>query len=173
MDIFVTCDKCGKNIVVDEGAAGFTIDCPQCGRAVYVSSVVPKPKDAPVRVEIKPPRHDPLVPTYESREKPDIHPSIQAGVHCLLVLVAIEIIGFLAIRQNMLWADIFLFASTPFVFAPLLCAVYGMCAGHVRDGLSVLGGLALILAISCWLIFAPLLSPNGQGMQQILKPFLR
>lgn len=61
----------------------------------------------------------------------------------------------------------------PFVIAPLLCAVYGMCAGQVRDGLLVLVGLALIIGLSCWLMFSALVPPNGEGMQQMLKPFFR
>lgn len=188
MDISFTCDKCGKNLVIDEAGAGITIDCPECGNAVYVPSATPpKPKEAPVRVELKPLkrvpapapvpasplRNNPLLPSHLDQQKSAIHPSIEAGVHCLLILIAIEIVGLLATRQNLLWAAIFFYASTPFVFAPLLCAVYGMCVGHVREGLLVLGGLALIIGISCWLMFSPLLSPSSEGIQQLMKPFLK
>src|SRR5580692_480489 len=155
MDISVVCEKCGKNIAIDEGAAGLTIDCPQCGNAVYVpSATLPKPKEAPVRVEPKPlkrvvmpaspPRNDLLMPSYSGLEKSTVHPSIQAAIHCLLILVAIEIVGFLVLRQNVSWALIFFYTSVPFLFAPLLCAVYGMCVGHVKAGLLVLVGLSLI-----------------------------
>jgi len=144
MDISFTCDQCGKNIAIDEGTAGFTIDCPECGKAVYLPSPAPaKPKEAPVRVERKPLkrmsvpasslRNDPLMPSYSGPEKSTVHPSIEAGVHCLLILVAIETMGFFATRQNVLWTGVVLYASTPFVFAPMLCAVYGMCVGHVKD----------------------------------------
>ncbi len=184
MDISFTCDKCGKILVIDEAGVGITIDCPQCGKAVYVPSAMPpKPKEAPVRVEPKPlkpmvarpwapapahaspPRNNPLVPSYSVQQKSGIHPSIEAGVHCLLIFVAIEIVGLLAARQNILWAEIFLYASTPFLIAPLLCAVYGMCVGHVRHGLLVLGGLTLIIGLSCWFMFSPVL--------QLMKPFMR
>jgi hypothetical protein len=184
MDISLTCDQCGKNILIDEGAAGFTIECPECGKAVYVSSTVPsKPKEAPVRVELKPPkrvaasasspRNNPLVPSYSGPEKSAVHPSIQAGVHCLLILVAIETVGFLVLRRSMSWALIFFYASAPFFIAPLLCAAYGMCVGHVRHGLLVLGGLSLIIGLSCWLIFSALVPPSGEGVQQLMKPLLR
>jgi phage FluMu protein Com len=188
MDISFTCDKCGKTLLIDEAGAGITIDCPQCGKAVYVPSAAPqKPKETPVRVEPKPlkpvaaraaapaspPRSNPQVPSYSSQQKSGIHPSIEASIHCLLILVAIETVGFLAVRQNILWSGIFLYASMPFVFAPLLCAVYGMCVGHIKHGLLLLGGLALILGISCWLMFSPLLLPSGGGMQQLMRQFMR
>jgi len=188
MDISFTCDKCGKILVIDEAGAGITIDCPQCGKAVYVPSTTPpKPKEVPVRVEPKPltrvatpppspaspPRNNPLVPSYPGQQKSVVHPSIEAGVHCLLILIAIEIVGFLAARQNILWAGVFFYASTPFVLAPLLCAVYGMCVGHVRDGLLLLAGLALIIGLSCWFIFSPFVQMGGGGMQQLMKQFLR
>jgi hypothetical protein len=185
MDISVTCDNCRKNIAIDEGAAGLTIECPECGKAVYVPSAVPsKPKEATVRAEPKSfkrvaaptaslPHNNSLVPSYSGPEKSMVHPSIQAAVHCLLILVAIEIVGFLLLHQNMSWALIFFFASAPFFVAPLLCAVYGMCVGHVRHGLLVLGGLALIIGLSYWLIFSALVAPGGEGMQQLMKPLLR
>lgn len=51
MDISFTCDKCGKNLAIDDAAAGITIDCPECGKAVYVPSSVPppQPKEPTVR----------------------------------------------------------------------------------------------------------------------------
>jgi len=184
MDISFICDKCGKTLVIDEAGAGISIDCPECGKAVYVPSAArSKQKDVPVRVELKsskpvaapasPPRNNLLLPPYSGQQKSAIHPSIEACVHCLLILIAIEILGLLATRQNMLWAGIFFYASSPFLIAPLLCAVYGMCIGHVREGLLVLVGLGLIIGISCWLMFSLLLSPSPEGMQQLMKQFVR
>jgi predicted RNA-binding Zn-ribbon protein involved in translation (DUF1610 family) len=184
MDISIACDKCGKNIAIDEAGAGITIDCPECGKAVYVPSAGPaRSKEAPVRVELKPlkrvpapaspPHSNPLLPSYSGQEKSTVHPSIEAGVHCLLILVAIEVVGFLVLRQNVLWASIFFYVSAPFLIAPLLCAVYGMCAGHVREGLLVLAGLSLIIGLSCWLMYSAFSPPSGEGMQQLLKPLLR
>jgi DNA-directed RNA polymerase subunit RPC12/RpoP len=176
MEVSVTCDKCGKNILIDQKSAGLTIDCPQCGKAVYVSSAAPpKPKEISARVvaPASPPRNNPLVPSYSGPEKSEVHPSIQAGVHCLLILMAIEIVGLLLLRQNMSWALIFFYASAPFLIAALLCAVYGMCVGHVREGLLVLGGLSVIIGLSYWLIFSALATPSGEGMQQLIKPLLK
>jgi phage FluMu protein Com len=41
MDISFTCDKCGKKLIIDDATAGITIDCPECGKAVYEPSSVP------------------------------------------------------------------------------------------------------------------------------------
>jgi phage FluMu protein Com len=188
MDISFTCDKCGKTLVIDEAGAGITIDCPQCGKAVYVTSVAPpKPKESPVRVEPKPltrvaapppapsspPRNNPLVPSYSGQRKPGVHPSIEASVHCLLIVIAMEIVGLLVARQNMLWGTTLFYASLPFFFAPFFCAVYGMCMGHVRDGLLVLVGLSVIIGFSYWVMVSALVQSYGAGMQQLLKQFVR
>lgn len=54
MDISFDCDKCGEHLVIDEAGAGITIDCPGCGKPVYVpSSASQNPADPPVRVEVK------------------------------------------------------------------------------------------------------------------------
>ena len=171
MDISFTCDKCGKKLVIDDAAAGITIDCPECGDAAYVPSSVTlaKPKDPPARVEPKPlnrvaaptlapaptpppsrPRNNPLVPSYPTTPKSAAHPSIAAGVHCLVILVVIDLVGLSVMRQNLQLGVAILYASTPFLIAPLLCAVYGMCLGHVRHGLLVLAALSLIIAMSYW-----------------------
>lgn len=38
MDISFNCSKCGQSMVIDEDAAGVTIDCPNCGEPSYVPS---------------------------------------------------------------------------------------------------------------------------------------
>jgi len=190
MDISFTCDKCGKNLVIDGAGAGITIDCPECGKAVYVpSSAPPKPKEPPARVEPKPlsrvtmpaplpapaarPRNNPPVPSYAPRnQKPAVHPSIEAGVHCLVILVAIELVGFLVIRQNFLLIWSVLIPCEIFGAAAFLCAVYAMCVGLVRQGLLVLAGLALIVSMSCWIAvsMATLVGADAQRqMQQMLQ----
>jgi len=195
MDISFTCDKCGKKLVIDNAGAGITIDCPECGKAVYVPSSAPppKPKDPPARVEPKPlPRvaapnpPQPPVPAPRAvipslsrdllsstvNQKSAVHPSIAAGVHCLVILVGIELVGLLALRQNPQLGVAFLYASAPFLIAPLLCAVYGMCAGHVRHGLLVLAGLSLIIGMSYWaeISMMTLVGADAQRqMQQMLQ----
>ena len=52
MDIAFICEKCGQNIVIDEAGAGITVDCPRCGKPVYVPSSVPTAgRSAPARIE--------------------------------------------------------------------------------------------------------------------------
>ena len=55
MDISFDCDKCGEHLVIDNAGAGITIDCPGCGKPVYVPSPTSlNPSDQPARVEAKP-----------------------------------------------------------------------------------------------------------------------
>jgi hypothetical protein len=175
MDISFDCDKCGKHLLVDEAGAGITIECPGCGKPVYVPSPSSQNQSAPpTRVEVKPtsPKPastNPLVPSFSSQKKQDVHPSIVAGVHCLTILIAIQCVGFMLVRQNPLWAGLFMVANMPFVVAPLLCAVYGMCIGHVNQGLLIVAGLALILGLSYWLMFKPLVQPSGADIQRQME----
>jgi hypothetical protein len=55
MDISFDCGICGKHLVVDEAGAGITIDCPGCGKPVYVPSPASQNQSGtPTRVEVKP-----------------------------------------------------------------------------------------------------------------------
>jgi len=51
VDIAFKCDRCGQQLVVDEAGAGITVDCPGCGKPVYVPTTASQ--GAPVRVEVK------------------------------------------------------------------------------------------------------------------------
>jgi hypothetical protein len=54
MDITFDCNKCGQHIAIDEAGAGITIDCPGCGKPVYVPSpATHKPSAPPTRVEVR------------------------------------------------------------------------------------------------------------------------
>jgi DNA-directed RNA polymerase subunit RPC12/RpoP len=188
MDISFTCDKCGKHLVVDEAGAGITIDCPECGKPIYVpSSPPPSRQDTPVRVEVKPatpkskyipapaPHNNPLLPPSSTREKSTVHPSIEAGVHCLLILVGILFVGFMLIREDVFWAYPVMGVATVFGTAAFLCAVYGMCHGHVRHGLLVLAGLSLIVGVSSWvgpsIAMAAGMHQAEEMQQQMFKQF--
>lgn len=194
MDISFNCDKCGKNLVIDNAGAGITIDCPQCGKAVYVPSAAPspKPKDPPARVEPKPlpraavpappiapvpaarSRNNPLVPSYSATtSKSAVHPSIEASVHCLVILVGVELVGFFVIRQNMFLIWSALVPCEIFAAAAFLCAVYGMCVGHVRHGLLVLAGLALIAGLSSWIMVSTITWPVGADSQRQMQQMMQ
>ena len=110
MDISFTCDKCGQNIVIDNAGSGITIDCPECGKPVTcrapprrnrrspgasgTEAVDSRGHASPATAACGPTRNNPLVPSYTNIPKSTVHPSIAAGVHCLVILVAIEFVGF-------------------------------------------------------------------------------
>jgi hypothetical protein len=100
-------------------------------------------------------------------QKSAVHPSIAAGVHCLVILVAIEFVGFFVLRQNMLLAFSVLIPCEIFGAAAFLCAVYGMCAGHVRHGLLVLAGLALIASTSWWIAVSTAMLVGADAQRQL------
>lgn len=57
MDIKFACDKCGRHLIVDRAAAGFTIDCPECGKPVCVPTpALVKPSAPPTPVDVKSPK---------------------------------------------------------------------------------------------------------------------
>jgi predicted RNA-binding Zn-ribbon protein involved in translation (DUF1610 family) len=173
MDISFECGTCGKHLVVNEAGAGISIDCPGCGKPVYVPNPTSQSQSAPpTRVEIKstsrkPAPINPLVPSFSSQRKSDVHPSIDGGIYCLIILAMIQTVGFVLVRQNFLWSGIIIIANMPFVIAPILCGVYGMCIGHVKHGLLLVSGVALILGLSYWLTFSPFIHPMGGFIDQL------
>jgi DNA-directed RNA polymerase subunit RPC12/RpoP len=188
MDISFTCDKCGKRLVIDDAAAGITIECPECGKAVYVPSSAssPKPNDPPTRVEPKPlnrastapprsviPSLSRDLPTFAPNQKSAEHPSIAAGVHCLVILVVLVFLGFLVLRQNILLAESVLIPCEIFGAAAFLCAVYGMCVGYVKHGLLILGCLALITGLSYWIMVSIMVGPIGTATQRQMQEMLQ
>jgi len=80
-----------------------------------------------------------------------------------------EFVAFLCLRQSLSLANAILLASMPFIVAPLLCAIYGMCVGHVRHGLLVLAGLSLIIALSCLVAPAVIVGPTQAQIQEIMQ----
>ena len=57
----------------------------------------------------------------------------------------------------------------PFVIASLLCAVYGMCIGHVKQGLLIVAGLAVITGFSYWAMFSPVVQPLEEMQRQMFR----
>jgi hypothetical protein len=100
-----------------------------------------------------------------------VHPSIAAGVHCLIILVAIEFVGYFVIRQNIFLIECFLVPCGIFGGAAFLCAVYGMCIGHVRHGLLVLAGLALIFSLSYWAGISMVMLVGADAQRQMQEMF--
>jgi hypothetical protein len=57
MDISFNCSKCGQSMVIDEDAAGVTIDCPNCGEPSHVpsQSMVIADEPEPLAIATPPP----------------------------------------------------------------------------------------------------------------------
>ena len=182
MDISFTC-TCGQNIVIDEAGAGITVDCPQCGKPVYVpSSASAKAKDIPVRVETPlakliakaaPTAHvpRPSTATLTPHKREDIHPSIQASLACLLILAGLFLVVLVVLQQNLFVALGFLYMAIPFMVAAPSCAIYGMCVGHVKYGLLLLAAMSLLIGLFCWMGERAAFRGVQEQMEQQLQQF--
>ena len=62
MDITFQCDNCGQNLEVEEAGAGMTVDCPKCGKPVYVPTKSTKPPATAPRVPEAPLIRDRVTP---------------------------------------------------------------------------------------------------------------
>ena len=74
------------------------------------------------------------------------------SLHCLLILVILGLIGGIAFGQNMFVGMAFFWMGIPFFYAQSLCAIYGICKGHVVHGLLLLGALSLAIGLTCWFL---------------------
>lgn len=159
MDISFTCDKCGQSIVVDEAGAGISVDCPTCGKPVYVPSGAPlSTMSAPVRVEAKSAKalvattsvsrvpNRPVTPAMEQKQAA-IHPAIVASLACLLIGVAFGFVLLIVLHQSLMGVPIVLYMAAPFLGAAFWCATYGMCVGYVKHGLLLLAAMSLAIGI--------------------------
>ena len=166
MDITFNCDKCGQNIEIDEAGAGITIDCPKCGSPVYVPSrLPPSASNGPIRIETtsarapsvalpvtRPPSRPASLDPTKKRE--GIHPSIVASLQCLIIGTVLFLVFLLVLQKNLMVAPIALYMATPFLTAAPLCAIYGMCVGHVKQGLLLLAAMSLGIGISYWAVLS-------------------
>jgi DNA-directed RNA polymerase subunit RPC12/RpoP len=76
MDIHFDCSHCGQALEVDDAGAGITIDCPQCGKPVYIPTetkqsplAAPRVPKAPVIRERITPRVPRVPSSYADRVK--------------------------------------------------------------------------------------------------------
>lgn len=184
MDISFTCGKCGQHLVIDEDAAGTSIDCPNCVNPVYIPSrPATSSAPAPTRVSLSITR--PVTPTprtmsaasqdirVETETTAEVHPAIMGSLHCLVILVGLGIIGFIVVHRNMFAALAFVYMAMPFITAQVLCATYGICQGHVKHGLLMLSGLAVVIGLAYWILMASMLNAvqdsNAALQRQMLE----
>jgi len=168
MDISFKCSKCGQSLVIDEVGAGNSLDCPKCGSPVYVPNRTgPQPQEAATRLSVSssrpaasnpllPPSRQAVIPATEIKESDQEHPAIIGSLHCLIILVALGVIGCFAFHQNIFAGMVFLYMAVPFVPVQILCATYGICKGHVKDGLLLIGGISVLIGLFAWIVFASL-----------------
>ena len=162
MDISFTCDKCGQSIVVDEAGSEITVDCPTCGKPVYVPSSAPlSTKNAPIRIEAKSVKPlavtAPLAPvpnrpmaSVTHQKQGAFHPAIDASLICLVIGVAFGFVWLITIHQSFTASQFVVLMAMPFLGAAPWCAIYGMCAGQVKHGLLLLAGMSLALGLFYW-----------------------
>ncbi len=161
MDIIFNCPNCGQRLEIDESGAGITIDCPKCGKPVYV----PSRPDAPTRIQppvpLSHPAPSPSTPQRPSMPPPmhvyvkptqrpgSMLPAIEGGTHCFLIAAGLYIVSFLAFRSDHLIACLVVsLFGAPFMMATLLCAVYGICKGSINHGLALLAGVGVLFLLS-------------------------
>jgi hypothetical protein len=53
----------------------------------------------------------------------------------------------------MVAAMLILYVAAPFALAQVLCAIYGTCKGHVRQGMLLLGAFSLVIGLSYWIMW--------------------
>jgi hypothetical protein len=182
MDITFSCDGCGQRLTIDEAGAGITIDCPRCGKPSYVpSKPILETKTTPIRVEVgsAKPYHTPetapqsvtypVTSPYVNRKDDSIHPAIVGGLTCLLLFVACGFVGLVLMYQNPLRVMPLLYAIVPFATAAFLCAVYGICVGHVRHGALLIAGISLISVFGFFATMQVTLSSAGRLTDEMLK----
>src|SRR5882672_4592476 len=90
MDITFSCSNCDQKLIVDELGAGTSIDCPQCGKPVYVPT-------APSRIPVPASANYQVLSSSRARYQ-SLPPSIEGGIHSLAIAGVLLIIGLVLFR---------------------------------------------------------------------------
>ena len=173
MDIVFTCKHCGQQLEIDEHGAGVSIDCPKCGKAVYVPSrSTVAAQQPPKRVTVNP-----------SRKPNSLPPAIEGGLHCVVIAVVLFVVGLMLFRMGHVANTICYALGIPFQIGALLCGVYGICKGSIKHSLALLAGVgvlsALIMIGPLWIVGkiytfgAPMTDEWMRQMQPIIKQYQR
>ena len=169
MDITFNCTNCGQKLEIDESRAGISIDCPKCGKPVYVPTQPgASSQQPPIKVTVKPTQKSSFVP-----------PSIEGGLHCLFIAAVLMVVGFVLFRMRMVASMICYAVASPFLVGALLCAIYGICKGSIKHGLALLAGVGVLCALimfgPLWAaakihtLVSPLMEDSQKLMEQLLK----
>jgi DNA-directed RNA polymerase subunit RPC12/RpoP len=183
MYVTFNCSNCRQSLEIDESGAGASIDCPKCGKPVYVPSrAVASPTELPTRVAVKPKQHS-TATGASSANRSSLPPSIEGGLHCVVVAAVLLIIGLFLFRSGLVVGMICFAVAIPFQIAALLCAVYAICNGSIKHGLALVVGVAVLCALimvgPLWLQartvtdMQKLMEEQQKQMEQMLKQFRR
>jgi len=178
MDITFNCKHCGQLLEIDEQGAGVSIDCPKCGKPAYVPSR-PTTSSPQTPVRVAPIFPQPAVPSRVKQGKlPFLPPSIEGGLHCLVIATVLMIVGLVLFRMGLVASMICYALAIPFQVGALLCSVYGICKGSVKHGLALLAGVAVLCALimlgPLWSLAkfhvsaSPLMEEQQKMMEQML-----
>ena len=173
MDITFSCTNCGQRLEVDESGAGVSIDCPKCGKPVYV------PSRQNVSTQ-QPSMRASLNPTQESSSLP---PSIEGSLHCIFIATVLSVLGLVLFRYGSVAGMICYALAIPFQIGALLCAIYGICLGSIKHGLALLAGVAVLCVLvtvgPLWgiakmhTVTSPMLEDWQKQMEQMMKQYQR
>jgi predicted RNA-binding Zn-ribbon protein involved in translation (DUF1610 family) len=183
MDITFSCTNCGQNLEINENGAGASIDCPKCGKPVYVPSRAAKvTQEEPVRVAVRPVQRS--TPSNAEHEKlTSAPPYIEGGLHCVFIGAVLMVIGLFLFRMGLVAGMICYALAIPFQIGALLCGVHGICRGSIKHGLGLLAGVSVLCALivfgPLWgiakmsAITAPMMEDWLQHMQEMMKQYQR
>ena len=79
------------------------------------------------------------------------------------------LLSLIVMRQNISVAITLSYMTTPFMMAAPLCAIYGMCVGHVKHGLLLLAAMSLMIGLFYWVTFGASQAAAMRGLQQMLE----
>jgi hypothetical protein len=179
MDITFSCVNCGQSLTADESGAGISIDCPNCGKPVYVPSRATQSPVEPVRIAVKPVRPIARADHPATHSNP-IPPSVEGGLHCLVIATVLAVAGLVLFRMGSVAGMVCYAAGIPFQVGAMLCAIYGICHGPIKHGLALLAGVSalcvLVMVGPLWFqmrmitTMSPMMEDAQKQMEQMLKP---
>ncbi|HUJ09260.1 MAG TPA: hypothetical protein VL171_04480 [Verrucomicrobiae bacterium] len=79
------------------------------------------------------------------------------------------LIFLILMRQDFFAAAAILYVAGPFAAAAPLCAIYGMCVGHVKHGLLLLGAMGFLMGLSYWAVVRESMNAAASIQQQMFQ----
>jgi hypothetical protein len=165
MDITFTCENCHRKLAIDQAGAGITIDCPDCGKPLYVPTPVSeKPIDPPTRVVPKSFPPIAVAPKPVAQKTASVSPAKSGPIQNTTVSPLSRVPKkYSALRAI---ATILRFLAVPTGLLYLLCAIV-----IASNGSPIYGSLGIASAIGFVLLGA--LSVIGLlGASELIRVFI-